>query len=145
MRRRNVRLSTIERTQKGPSYNSSAAMYPEKLSSAASMYAPRMCCSAFFPPTLHPVLNRGVGHKDAVVPPEMPARRAVGQSVLHHQTHGHRHDTVGVVALGQGQVRHVHVEIALALTAIMLRVRNEKIARSLPHQVAEVVQRPLNG
>src|ERR1035437_343628 len=104
-----------------------------------------MRCSAFFPPSLHPILNRGVWHKDAVVPPEMPTGCAVGQAVFHHQTHRHRDDTVGVVALGQSQVRHVHVEVALALTAKMLRVRNEKITRPLPHQVAEVVQRPLNG
>src|SRR4030042_1676996 len=103
MRRRKVRLSTIERTQNGPSYNSSTARCPEKLSSAASRAPRRLRCSAFFPPTLHPVLNRGVGHKDPMVPPEMPTRRAVGQAVLHHQTHGHRHDTVGIVALGQGQ------------------------------------------
>ncbi len=104
-----------------------------------------MRCSAFFSPGLHPVLNRGVWHKNAVVPPKMPTGRAVGQSVFHHQTHRHRNDTVGVVALGQSQVQHVHVEVALALTAIMLRVRNTKITRPLPHQVAEVVQRPLES
>src|SRR3990170_2776354 len=120
-------------------------MYPEKLSNASSKYSPWMRCSAFFPPSLHPVLNRGVGHKDAMVPPEMPTGCAVGQSVLDHQTHGHRNDAMGVVALGQSQVRHVHIEIALALTAIMLRVHNENIARPFPHQVAEVVHRPLES
>src|SRR3990172_395615 len=145
MRRRKVRLSTIERTQNGPSYNSSAAMYPEKSSSAASRYSPRMCCSAFFPPGLHPVLNGREWHKDAVVSPEMPTRRAVGQTVLHHQPHGHRDDTVGVVALGRSQVRHVHVEVALAFTAIVLRVREENIARPFPDQIAEIMQRPLDS
>src|SRR5208283_2840027 len=104
-----------------------------------------MRCSAFFPPALHPVLNRGVRHKDAVVPPEMPTGRAVGQAVFHHQTYSHRHDTVRVMAVGKSQVRHVHVEVALALTAIMLRVRNEKITRPLPYQVAQVVQRSLES
>ena len=31
-----MRLSTIDRTQNGPSYNSSAAMYPEKSARAQS-------------------------------------------------------------------------------------------------------------
>jgi len=35
-RRLSARLSTIESTQKGPSYNSSAARYPEKLARASS-------------------------------------------------------------------------------------------------------------
>jgi len=47
--RRKVRLSTIERTQNGPSYNSSAAMYPEKSARTASRYSPVIRCSAFFP------------------------------------------------------------------------------------------------
>src|SRR4030042_4123944 len=145
VRRRKVRLSTIERTQNGPSYNSSAAMYPEKSSSAAARYAPRMCCSAFFPPRLHPVLNRRKRHKDAVVPPEMPTGRTVRQAVLHHQPHGHRPDTVRVVALGRSQVRHVHVEVPLALTAIMLRVPKLKITRSLQNQITEIVEGPLHG
>src|SRR4030067_717095 len=104
-----------------------------------------MRCPAFFPPGLHPVLNRGERYKHAVVPPEMPTGRAVGQSILHHQTHGHRHDPVCVMAVGKSQVGHIHVEVALALTAIMLRVRKEKITRSLPQQIAEVVQPPLES
>ena len=83
--------------------------------------------------------------RSAVVPPEMPTRLAVGQAVLHHQTHGHCHNTVGVVALGQGQVRHVRVEVALALTAVMLRIRNDNIPGPLGNRIAQIVERPLQG
>src|SRR3990172_1481201 len=99
-----VRLSTIDGTQNGPSYNSSAAMYPENSASTASTYWPATCCSAFFPPGLHPVLDGGVRDKHAVVSPQVPTGGAVRQAVLHHQPHCQRDDAMGVVTPGQRQV-----------------------------------------
>ena len=104
-----------------------------------------MCASAFFPPGLHPVLDGGEGDEDAVIAPQVPTGRLIRQAVLHHQPHGQGDDAVGVVALGQGQVRHVGVEVGVALGAVVLRVGELDVARPLKHQVAQVVQRPLDG
>jgi hypothetical protein len=74
----------------------------------------------------------------------MPTGRTIRQSVLHHETHGHRDDPERVVALWKSQVRHVHVEVGIALAAIVLRVCEEDVTRPLKDQVAEVVQCPLS-
>src|SRR3954449_3235223 len=79
MSRLKVRLSTIERMQNGPSYSSSAAMYPEKSDRAQSRYSGSIRRAAFFPPGLDPVLDRGVGDEDAVLTPEGPAGGAIRQ------------------------------------------------------------------
>src|SRR6478672_1286423 len=107
MSRLKVRLSTIERMQNGPSYNSSAAMYPEKSERAQSRYSGSIRRAAFFPPGLDPVLDRGVGDEDAVLTPEGPAGRAIRQAVLDDQADGGVDDAAGVVAAGAGQVGHV--------------------------------------
>jgi len=78
--------------------------------------------AAFFPPGLHPVLDGGEGDEDAMVAPEVPAGGLTGQVVLHHQPDSQRHDPIGVVGLGRGQVRHVGSEVAVTPGAIMLGV-----------------------
>ena len=72
-----MRLSTIDRMQNGPSYNSSAAMYPEKSFNAQSRCSVSSRRVAFFPPGLDPVLDRGVGDEHAVIAPEAPTGGAV--------------------------------------------------------------------
>jgi hypothetical protein len=45
-------------------------MCPEKSESAQSRCAVSIRRAAFFPPGLDPVLDRGVGDEDAMIPPE---------------------------------------------------------------------------
>jgi len=55
---------------------------------------------AFFSPGLNPVLNRGKGDEDAMVSPQVPTRRAVGQAVLDHESHRQIEHAVRVVTAG---------------------------------------------
>jgi hypothetical protein len=48
---------------------------------------------------------------------------------------------MGIVAPGQGQVVHVRVEVLLALDAIMLRIGNLHVDRSVGLQIPHIVQR----
>src|SRR4051812_10998552 len=107
MSRLKVRSSTIERMQNGPSYSSSAAMYPEKSDRAQSRWSGSTRRAAFFPPGLDPVLDRGVGDEDAVLAPEGPTGGAIRQTVLDDQADRGVEDASGVVAAGLGQVGHV--------------------------------------
>src|SRR5678816_4185346 len=93
--------------QKGPSYSSSAATYPEKSAKAQSRKSVSMRACAFFPPRLDPVLDGRKGHKDAVVAPQVPTRRAVGQAVLDHEPHRQIDHTVGVLTARWRQIRPV--------------------------------------
>ena len=69
-----------------------------------------MRACAFFSPSLDPVLDRGKGHKDAVVAPEVPTRRPVGQAVLDHEPHRQIDHAVGVLTAGWRQIGEVRVE-----------------------------------
>src|SRR5712691_2571617 len=120
------RLSTAERIQKGPSYNASTATYPEKSASAQSRKSVPMRACAFFSPRLDPVLDRREGHKDAVVAPQVPTRRAVGQAVLDHQAHRQIHHAVRVLTAGWRQIRQVSMEVLMTFRTIMLRIRDHE-------------------
>jgi hypothetical protein len=50
--------------------------------------------AAFFPPSLHPVLDGGEGNRHPVITPQMPTGRLIGQAVLHDKSHGQGHDKV---------------------------------------------------
>jgi hypothetical protein len=82
-----------------------------------------MRASAFFPPSLNPVLDRDPRDKHPVISPEVPTGGLVGQAVFDHQTDRQSHNAVGVVALGQGHVRHIGVEVEVTSGAIMDGVR----------------------
>src|SRR5262249_57003240 len=97
--------------QKGPSYSSSAATYPEKSANAQSRKSVSMRACAFFPPSLDPVLNGRKGHKDAMVAPQVPARWAIGQAILDHEPHGQVHHAVGVLSAGWGEIGEVRVKV----------------------------------
>jgi hypothetical protein len=64
-----------------------------------------MRACAFFSPSLDPVLDRGKGHKDAVVAPQVPTRWAVGHAVLNDDPHRQIDHAVRVVTARWGQVR----------------------------------------
>src|SRR5262249_52944043 len=102
----------------------------------------RRAC-ALFPPSLYPVLDGGKGDKDAVVTPEVPARRTVGQAVLDHEPDRQSHHAVRVLSAGWRQIREVRVKVLATLRTVMLRIRDDKIPRTPEVEIAQVVQRPL--
>src|SRR5215831_3641764 len=129
--------------QKGPSYSSSAATYPEKSAKAQSRKSGSMRACAFFPPRLDPVLDRRKGHKDAMVAPQVPTRRAVGHAILHDEPHRQIDDAVGILTPGWRQIRQVSLEVLLTFRTIMLRIRDDEITRTPQVEIPQVVQRPL--
>src|SRR5438093_6255156 len=129
--------------QKGPSYSSSAATYPEKSAKAQSRKSVSMRACAFFSPRLNPVLDRGKGHKDTVVSPQMPTRRAVGQAVFNHDAHRQIDHAVGIMTAWWCQIREVGVKVLATFRTVMLRIRDDKIPRTPPVEMAQVVQRAM--
>jgi hypothetical protein len=75
----------------------------------------------------------------------MPTGGLVGQAVFDHQAHRQSHNAVGIVALGQGHVRHVRVEVHVAFGAMMDGVRKMDFVRAARDQVPQVVQHPLRS
>src|SRR4029453_5375094 len=102
-----------------------------------------MRACAFFSPSLPPVLNRRKGDEDAVVAPEVPTRRTVGQTVLDHQPHCQIDHTVGVVTARWCQIGHVGIEVPATLGAVMLRIGDHEITRTPQIEIPQVVQRPM--
>src|SRR6266446_4553995 len=102
-----------------------------------------MRACAFFPPRLHPVLDRGKGHKDAVVSPQMPTRRAVGQAVFNHDAHRQIDHAVGIMTAWWCQISEVGVKVRATFRTGMLRIRDDKIPRTPHVEMAQVVQRPM--
>src|SRR5262249_30902030 len=129
--------------QKGPSYSSSAATYPEKSANAQSRKSVSMRACACFPPRLDPVLDRGKRDKDAVVAPEVPTRGPVGQAVFDHQPYRQINHAVGVLSAGWGEIGEVRVKVLLTFRTVMLRIRDHEITRTPRVEMAQVVQRPL--
>src|SRR5689334_3149038 len=129
--------------QKGPSYSSSAATYPEKSANAQSRKSGSMRPCAFFPPGLDPVLDRGKRDKDAVVAPEVPTRRPVGQAVFDHQPDRQIHHAVGVLSAGWCQIREVRVKVLATLRTVVLRIGDHEIPRTPQVEIPQVVQCPL--
>src|SRR5712691_11175270 len=97
--------------QNGPSYNASAATYPETLVKAQSRKSVSMRACAFFPPRLAPVLDRGTGHKHPVVSPQVPTRWAVGQAVLDHDPYRQIDHARRVVTAWWCQIGQVRIDI----------------------------------
>src|SRR5262245_9460904 len=106
--------------QKGPSESSSAATYPEKSVKDQSRKVVSMRACAFFPTSIDPVQERGQRDKDAVVAPEVPTRRAVGQAILDHEPHRQIHHAMGVLTAGWGEIGEVRVKVLPTLRTVML-------------------------
>src|SRR5262244_2135234 len=122
--------------QKGPSYSSSAATYPEKSAKAQSRKFGSMRACAFFPPSLDPVLDRGTRDKDAVVAPEVPARGPVGQAVFDHQPYRQINHAVGVLTARWRQIREVGAKVFATLRTGVLRIRDHEITRTPQVEIA---------
>src|ERR1700739_2359703 len=108
--------------QKGPSYSSSAATYPEKSANAQSRKSVSMRACAFFPPSLDPVVDRGKGHKHPVVSPDVPTRRAVGHTVFDHDADRQSAHPVGILTARRGQIREVGAQVLATLRTVMLGI-----------------------
>src|SRR5262249_32936515 len=126
--------------QNGPSYSSSAAMEPEKSERAQSRCSVSIRRAAFFPPGLDPVLDRGGGDEHAVIAPQGPCGRAIGQAVLDDQPDGGVDDPAGVMAAGVGQVGGIGVEVLAAGAAIVLRAEQDDVAGPAGEGITQVVE-----
>ena len=102
-----------------------------------------MRACAFFPPSLHPVLDGRKGHKDAVVAPQVPTRWAVGQTVLDHEPHRQIDHAVNVLTARGRQIRQVRLEVLMTFRTLVLRIGDDEIPRTPEVEIAQVVQRPL--
>src|SRR5262245_12822831 len=129
--------------QKGPSYSSSAATYPEKSAKAQSRNSVSMRACAFFSPSLDPVLDRGKGHEHAVVAPQVPTRWAVGQPVFDHDADRQINHPVGILTARWGQSRKVSAKVLATLRTVMLGIGYQQIARTPHVEIPQVMERPL--
>jgi hypothetical protein len=94
----------------------------------------------FFPGGLDPVLDGGVGDEDAVIPPEVPTGRPVGQAIFSDQTNGPLLDAARVQAVGQSQVGEIAGEATAAVETAMAGERDNQIDRAAGAGVAKVMQ-----
>ncbi len=101
--------------------------------------------SAFSPPGLDPVLDRGERHEDAMVPPKAPTGHAIRQTVLHGQSHGQVDHAVRVVTARRSQCRHVRVEVLPAVGAIVNRLGHVNLMRPTRGKVPQIMKAPLRG
>ena len=99
--------------------------------------------SAFFPPGLDPVLDRGERHEDAMVSPKAPTGHAIRQTVLHDQSHGQVDHAVRVVTARRSQCRHVRVEVLLAVGAIVHRIGELNVVWPTKEEVAQIMKRSM--
>jgi len=104
-----------------------------------------MRLSAFFPPGLDPVLDRGERHEDAMVSPKAPTGHAIRQTVLHDQSHGQVNHAVRVVTARRSQCQHVRVEVLLALGAIVNRIGELNVVWPTREKIAQIMQRSMRG
>jgi hypothetical protein len=92
-----------------------------------------------FPPGLNPVLERGAGNENAMIPPEVPARSSERYTVLDDQADGQVDDALGVVASRRRQIGGVRVEVLATLGAVVLGVGQDDVVWSSGMEIAEVV------
>jgi hypothetical protein len=81
-------------------------------------------------------LEGGKRDKDAVIAPQMPTGRAIGQAIFDNQTHGHVDDPMGVMASWRGQISEVNVKVLAALRAVMRGIAHQQINRAMAIQIA---------
>jgi hypothetical protein len=94
----------------------------------------------FFPSSLDPVLDGGIGDEDAMITPEVPTGRSVGQAIFGNQTDGPLLDAAGVQAVGQSQVGNIDGKATATAEAAMAGERDNQIDGPLGPGIAEVMQ-----
>lgn len=70
----------------------------------------------------------------------MPTGGAVRQAVLDHHADGDGDDPMGVMAVGQRQVRHVSIEVSVATRAAVLGVGDVQFPRPSAEAVSQIMQ-----
>ena len=103
-----------------------------------------MRACAFFSPSLDPVLDRSKRDKDAVVTPEVPARRAVGQAVFDHQPYRQIHHAMGILTAGWRQVREIGAKVFATRRTVMLGIGHQEITRTPHIEIPQIMERPLS-
>jgi len=78
-----------------------------------------------------------------VVSPQVPTRRAVGQTVLDHEPHRQIDHAVRVVTVGWREISEVGVKVRATLRTVVLRIRDHEITRTSHVEMPSIVQRPL--
>src|SRR5262249_9390932 len=129
--------------QKGPSYSSSAATYPEKSANAQSRKSGSRRACAFFSPSLDPVLHRGEGDKDAVGAPQVPTRWAVGHAVLNHEPHRQIDHAAGILTAPGRQSGEVSTKVLATLRAVMLGIGHQQIPLTPYGEIPQIMERPM--
>src|SRR6266478_106536 len=99
---------------------------------------------AFFPPSLHPILQGGKRDKDPMITPEMPTRWSVGQAIFRHHPHSQIDHPVGVVSARWSQIRQINVEVLFASVTVMRRVGHQEINWVTSAHITQVMQRALS-
>lgn len=130
--------AAVQDPQNGPSYNSSAAMYPEKSANAQSREPDSMTASAFSH-GLNPGLRRDPGNKHPVISPEVLTGGLVGEAISDHQPDRHTKHAVGIVGVGQAHVRDIGTEVNIVFRAMMDGVCKMDVVRAARDQVLQVV------
>src|SRR5262249_18272766 len=87
-----------------------------------------------------PHLSRGEGEKQWMIAPEMPRSEPVRQTVLHHQAHRKRDNSVGIVTPRRGKVIHWGVKAKAAGFTSMFGIRDMEIQGTVTPQAAHVMQ-----
>src|SRR5512143_3993334 len=100
--------------------------------------------TAFFPPGLDPILDRGARHEHAMIAPEVPARGAGWQAVLDAQPDGQVDDPMGVVTSRRRQIGGVSVKVRATPGIVVLGVSQDEIVWPPGQEIAEVVQGALD-
>lgn len=101
------------------------------------------CEWIFFPRSLDPVLNRGEGNENPVIPPEMPACRPIRQAVFDDDTHGKLDDVVGIVGVRSGDVRRIDLKVFITLATIVNGISEMNIDGTTGGRIAEMTEFPL--
>jgi hypothetical protein len=94
----------------------------------------------FFPSRFDPVLDGGVGDEDAMITPEVPTGRSVGQAIFGNKSDGPLLDAAGVQAVGQSQVGNIDGKATATVEAAMTRESDNHIDGPLRPSIAEVMQ-----
>src|SRR5215475_8072757 len=103
-----------------------------------------MRACAFFPPSLHPILDRGKGDKHPVVTPQVPTGGPVGQAIFDHQPYRQINHAVGILTAGWRQVREVGAKVLATLRTVMLGIGHQQITRTPHIEIPQIMQRPMS-
>jgi len=96
---------------------------------------------AFFPPGLHPVLDRGKGHKHAVIAPHVPTGGSVGHAIFYDHTHGQVDYPMRIMTAGRGSVGEIDVAMLMTVGTVVSRGGYQEVNRATGASIAKVVQR----